>query len=303
MFRCARSLAGLLAAALSLPAAAQDEPSPTYQLKYHFSAGQMLEYAVENASTISVQVGDVADTVEHASESGKVLRVDSVDSDGNALVEARINYVRLTADHQAEHVEWDSRSGEQPPDDFRAVAETIGAPLGTVRVAPNGRVTVVTLRGAAAAGQTETDRQLDLLPVLPEAPVAVGDSWTEEFEVQIMATPTLKKSVSLQRLYTLKSVADGKARIDVRTIVLSPVRDPLEEGQLIQRTPSGAIVLDIAAGKLLSREMRIDKRVVGFQGPQTSLQVTGARNESLVSEEKAAAAEKPEGGLETSARP
>jgi hypothetical protein len=47
--------------------------------------------------------------------------------------------------------------------------------------------------------------------------------------------------------------------------------------------------------------MKIDQRVVGFQGPQTSLQVTGTRNESLASEEKVAAAQ--ESGIDTSARP
>jgi hypothetical protein len=217
-----------------------------------------------------------------------MFRVQSVDTHGNAVIEAQIDYVKLTADHQGEHIEWDNRTGEEPPDDFRGIEATIGEPLGTVRICPNGQVTVISLRGTTAAGESESAAQFDLFPLLPDDPVAVGDSWKEDFEVQIMATPTLKKSVALQRLYTLKSVTDGKATIDVRTIILSPIRDPLEEGQLIQRTPSGTVVLDIAAGRLLSRELKIDKRVVGFQGPQTSLQVTGTRNESLASEERVA---------------
>ena len=281
MLRSARFTAAVIALVVvpSFRVSAQDQPKPPYELKYQFAAGQMLEYSVENTSSIFVQVGDVADTVKHDEELGKVLRIHSVDSAGNAVLQAQIDYAKLTADHQTDHIEWDSRSGEAPPDDFRYVAETINGPLGTVRVSPNGEVTVISVRGAAPGAEAESSAQLDLFPHLPDAPVAVGDSWKEPFDVEIMATPTLKKSVSMQRLYTLKSVENGKATIDVRTIVLSPIRDPLEEGQLVQRTPSGTVIFDIAGGKLLSREMKIDKRVVGFQGPQTSLQVRGTRNE------------------------
>ena len=140
MIHSARSATALLAllASLTLQVTAEDEPQVTYELKYQFAAGQVLEYSVEDAKTIDVQVGDVADAVQQTLELGQVLRVDSIDADGNALIEARIDYAKLAADHQEEHIEWDSRSGEEPADEFRAIAETIGKPLGTVRLSPKG---------------------------------------------------------------------------------------------------------------------------------------------------------------------
>lgn len=285
VFTLSAAVLSCLSAGLTLG----EEPSAaTYRLAYQFEAGQTLEYVSEHASSIFVQVGDVADTVRNTVESGKRYEVVSVDEDGNAVLQPKIHYVRLTADHQGEHVEWDSRSREEAPAEFQSIADSLNAPLGTVQVSPAGAVTVVALRGSAADGAQLQGDQFDLFPTLPEQPITVGESWKENFEVQIHAQQNLKKKVSMQRLLTLKSVEKGRAVIDVRTLILSPIRDPLEEGQLIQRTPSGTITMDIETGKIISREMKIDKRVVGFQGPQTSLQVIGTRNESLAAEERAA---------------
>lgn len=273
---------------LAVPAVPADEPAATtYQLAYRFEPGQTLEYVSEHASTIFVQVGDVADTVRHTVESGKRYDVASVDESGKAVLQPQIHYVRLTAEHQGQHIEWDSRSGEDAPAEFEGIEETINVSLGSVEVTPAGGITVVSVRGAPAGHSQLQEDHFDLFPTLPEEPIAVGDSWKENFEVQILANQNLKKTISMQRLLTLKSVENGRAVIDVRTLILSPIRDPIEEGQLIQRTPSGTITLDIESGRLLSREMKIDKRVVGFQGPQTSLQVVGTRNESLAAEERA----------------
>ena len=103
----------------------------------------------------------------------------------------------------------------------------------------------------------------------------------------------LKKKIAMQREYTLRSVDNGIAEIDVRTAVLTPIQDPREEGQLIKRTPSGSFRLDMAQGRLLERIMKLDNKVVGFEGPHTALRVVGTRQESLGSEEKAAARPQP----------
>ena len=288
MPRCS-TLSAACAVILAATLVRADEPSATkHQLAYRFEPGQTLEYISEHTSTIFVQVGDAADTVSHTVESGKRYEVVSVDETGRAVLRPMIHYALLTADHQGQRVEWDSRSGEEAPEEFKGIDTTLNVALGTIEVTPSGVIKVVSLRGGAADASQLQEDHFDLFPTLPEEPIAVGESWKENFEVQILANQNLKKTVSMQRLLTLKSVEDGRAVIDVRTLILSPIRDPIEEGQLIQRTPSGTITLDIESGRLLSREMKIDKRVVGFQGPQTSLQVVGTRNESLAAEERAA---------------
>lgn len=279
------SLAAIVGLSLAVAATqAEETAAKKYQLRYRFQPGSILHYTVHNESTIDVQVGTAADTVQHATESGRVLRVVSLTDDGAAVLEVSIEYVKL----KAGEIEWDSRSGDDPPGGFSGIEETIGKPLVTITVSPTGELVAAEKGGVKAEAGDLDDAHFDLFPALPADPVAVGETWKEATQVDVMATPKLTRKVSLQRMYTLRGVQEGVATIDVRTIVLSPVRDPLEEGQLIQRTPSGSLRLHIDRGQLLERLLKIDNQVVGFQGPQTSLRVVGSRVESLSSEEKVA---------------
>jgi hypothetical protein len=216
-----------------------------------------------------------------------VLQSVRINDDGSSVLEISIEYVNLSADNGK--ISWDSRAGAPPPDEFEGIENTIGKPLMTITIAPNGSIVAAENDGKAAdKGQLEAT-QFDLFPVLPADPVAVGESWLEPFKVEVITSAKLPKTISLQRTYTLKSVKNGIAEIDVKTSVLTPIQDPLEEGQLIQRTPSGSLRLNIAEGRLLERVMKIDNQVVGFQGAQSALHVVGMRQESLESAVKAAA--------------
>jgi hypothetical protein len=268
-------------------AAADDAAATKYTLRYRFAADSALHYTVGNDSTIDVQVGATSESVQHGSESGRVLRTVSLNPDGSAVLEVSIDYVNLSAGNG--EISWDSRSGTEPPGEFKGIENTIGKPLMTVTVATSGTVTAAESNGKAVDKEHLAAAQFDLFPIFPDAAVAVGESWSEPFQVDVVTPSKLPKKVSLQRTYTLRAVDQGIAEIDVRTSVLTPIQDPLEEGQLIQRTPAGTLRIDLAQGRLLERVMKIDNKVVGFQGPQTALHVVGTRQESLGSEEKAAA--------------
>jgi len=262
--------------------------SQKYPLRLQFEPGAALHYTVGNESTIDVQVGTTSEKVSHSSESGRVLQSVKLNEDGSSVLEISIEYVNLAADNGK--IAWDSRSGQSPPAQFAGIDKTIGVPLMTITVAPSGAVIAAENNGKAADKAQLEATQFDLFPMLPANPVAVGESWTEPFKVEVLTSAKLPKSISLQRTYTLKSVNNGIAEIDVKTSVLTPIDDPLEEGQLIQRTPSGTLRLNIAQGRMLERVMKLDNQVVGFQGAQSVLHVVGTRQESLESAEKAAAA-------------
>lgn len=262
--------------------------SQKYPLRFQFEPGAALHYTVGNESTIDVQVGTESEKVSHSSESGRVLQAVKMNDDGSSVLEISIEYVNLTANNG--QISWDSRSAEAPPVQFAGIDKTIGVPLMTITVAPSGAVIAAENNGKAADKAQLEATQFDLFPLLPANPVAVGESWTEPFKVEVMTSAKLPTSISLQRTYTLKSVNNGIAEIDVKTSVLTPIQDPQEEGQLIQRTPSGTVRLNIAQGRMIERVMKLDNQVVGFQGAQSVLRVVGMRQESLESAEKAAAA-------------
>ncbi|MBL8848043.1 MAG: hypothetical protein JNG89_00075 [Planctomycetaceae bacterium] len=260
---------------------------PKHSLQYKFAADSALHYTVGNESTIDVQVSDTQEEVQHSSEAGRLLRTVSLNSNGSANLEVMIEYVNLSAGNSA--ISWDSRSGEPPPAQFQGIEKTVGRPLMIITVASTGEVIAAESDGKMADKSQLEAAQFDLLPLLPASPVAIGESWTEPFEVEVQTQAKLPRTISLQRLYTLRAIDNGIAEIDIRTNVLTPLQDPMEEGQLIQRTPSGTLRFDIARGRMLERIMKLDNKVVGWQGPQTTLHVVRTLQESLGSEEKAAA--------------
>jgi hypothetical protein len=205
-------------------------------------------------------------------------------------MEVTIERVRLSARGPETDFSWDSADEAPAPAELRGVKGTIGTPLGTITITPLGKIVDAKQRGAGSAAQQVKEGQLDFLPLLPEDPVAVGESWKQEYTLDIaIETPPYKRPVTLQRKFTLLSVESGIATIDERTFVLTPPRDPMEEAQLLKRTPIGTFTIDIEKGRLIQRELKIDNRVVGFQGPQTEMKVVGTRIDRYLPEAQTAA--------------
>lgn len=263
----------------------------TYELRYRFTEDQELHYRIHDQRRMEIQVAEIRESPRHTSNTIRRQRVVDVQDDGAATLELTLLRARLTAESGDERVEFDTAANEPPPAVFRPVLSTIGLPLGLVTVSPRGVVTDTQLLIPTQNEDAFSTEQRDLLPVLPEDPVAIGDVWRDPFEVDIQVSldQPLKKRIRLERVYSLESVDGGIATIAVRTVVLSPVQDGVQQGQLIQRTTHGTIQFDVERGLLLNRLVSLDNTVVGFQGPQSSLTVEGSHEDALVPDSELAA--------------
>jgi hypothetical protein len=275
---------------------AEDAPPPAdstkHTLRYRFVPDEALRYEIANHQTLELQAGGVAESVESEEISTKQFVIKNTDSSGAADLEVTIERVRLSARGPDANFTWDSAEETPAPAELRGVKGTIGTPLGTITVTPLGKIIDAQQRGAGSAAPQVKEGQLDLLPLLPEGPVAVGESWKQEFTLDIaIEAPPYKRPVTLQRKFTLLSVEKGIATVDERTFVLTPPRDAKEEAQLLKRTPIGTFTIDVEQGRLLQRELKIDSRVVGFQGPQTEMKVVGTRVDRYLPPAQTAAAD------------
>jgi hypothetical protein len=273
-----------------------DDAPKNWQLRYRFADDQELHYRIDDQKKIEVQVGGAGDTVRHTSHTLRRHLVKHVGEDGAATFELTILRVQMQASSGNDVIEFDSAVDEQPPAEFRGIQGTIGQPLGQVTISPRGVVSDTQLLIPAQNEEEFAAAQRDLMPILPESPVAVGDTWRDPFEVdvvvsadQLTAEKPLKKRIRLERVYSLEAVEDGIANIAVRTVVLSPVEDAFQEGQLIQRTTNGTVQFDVERGLLVDRTVTLENTVVGFQGPKTSLAVEGSHQDVLVPETDLAA--------------
>jgi hypothetical protein len=244
------------------------------QLKYKFAVGQSVHYEVTSDGDITTQVAEVSETTKNKSRSKKHFRVLSVTPEGEGDLEMTIDWVRLEAQFGDEKsVVYQSDDPELRPSQFKDVDAVVGKAQAVIRFSALGKL--VGRQGgdakanAAAANPTESY----LIP-LPEQPVAVGDTWKERFEVEVLTQDKLPLRVKMLRSFKLAEVAEGKAKIDFRTSILTPIEDPALSAQLIQRETAGQVLFDIETGTILSRNSSLDRTVVNPFGPKTSLRAT-----------------------------
>src|SRR5690606_8351280 len=94
------------------------------------------------------------------------------------------------------------------------------------------------------------------------------------------------KKIQTRQQFTLKEVKNGIASIGVETVILTPVRDPAIEAQLIQRYTAGTARFDIEQGRILSQHMELDKQVFGFRGEASTMHYETRFVETLLGEEE-----------------
>jgi hypothetical protein len=83
------------------------------------------------------------------------------------------------------------------------------------------------------------------------------------------------------------------ATIKVTYQVLSPI-DATIECQLVQRLMDGEVKFDMKSGRVIGQRMEIDKRILGFAGPTSSMQYIMMMEEKLLDPGQKVAANWPE---------
>ncbi len=275
-------VSGVLAGAIPVIAA---DASEKYTLRYKFLAAKNVGYTVENISAVELHQGEAEQQVQHRELTDKHYQVINVDLQGNCILDLSIDRVQMSAAVDGgESVEFDSRTGDAPPPEFEGVAEKIGQPHVRVKVSPLGEV--LSLQWLQKDEQqpltAKNAGNLDILMRLPEEPVGIGDVWKERFETDISVGESLQKAVTIQRTYRLTAVNGNVASIQLDTSVITPLREPEQEAQLIQKTPSGTIEFDLERGLMLSRQTKVDQQVVGFSGPKSFIRNVTTRTERYV---------------------
>jgi hypothetical protein len=275
---------------------AADDDSDAVRLAYKFRAQESIHLEYKQDMTMNIRYAERKRTMFSQTIADKHLRVISVDAEGNALVEPVIDRTRMTSRQDDEpESKFDSAEGpEACPAIYRPILATVGKPLVRIKFAANGELLEATSvnGGPALAEDIERDPTLNFLIVFPPTPVRVGETWKDEFEVHVTLDKTLKQGVKLRREYRLLKLEGTRAEIELKTICLTPLRDPKIEMQIANRLLVGRIVFDHQLGQILSREMRVDCEVVNGIGPQTLVRTSMTQSERMVSNPKLARRER-----------
>jgi len=277
----------LIACSLAGPAAAEDADSllaryeaakarattQAYELRYQFTVGETLEYQVNHVVDIETTVQGDTQRARTGSASLKRWLIEAATPDEVTLVHSvsdvkmwnRLHAKAPDGTIKEYDTQYDSKSGEKPPQGYEDVAENVDQPLTRVCVDRAGAV----LKRQELADHTSVSEAL-LMP-LPAEAMKVGGSWHRDSYVIAEDPQGPRQRVKLRRLYKLESVEEAIAHISVRTQVLTPVHDPRIHMRLVKHLSRGEITFDVAAGRLLSRELKLDEIVIGFSGANSSM--------------------------------
>jgi len=252
-------------------ASGQDKPAAEtakYLLRYQFTKGEALRWEVIQQSAVQTSASTSTQTAETVSKSTKLWTVTDVAADGTATFVHSVEDVDMRHKLSGrEEVRYNSRVDKTPPPGYKSIGEAVGVPLSIVKIDRQGKILHRERKDVKAAAKNEG---LMTIP-LPDDPVAIGDSWSYPFDVDVSLERGMTKKIKLVQKFTLRSVATGVATIEVSTQILTPIHSPAIEAQLIQSTAAGTVKFDIDAGHVLQQQMDVDKRVVGFRGEATSI--------------------------------
>jgi len=270
------AVAGGLLAVTAVRAAEPVAAPAGVLLRYAFGAGDELTSAVAHRALTETTMNGVTQSVETSTDSTRTWKVVAVDEAGAATHEQVVEEVTMTSRSSDQgEVRWSSAGLTDPPPGYEGVRQSLGVPLVRLRVASDGRILErLELRPCPAAATGD----LVLVP-FPEEPIAVGHEWTVPDEVVVEVPGGPRKAVRTRLRYRLERLDDGIATIAVDTTVLTPVDDPRLEARLLERIWAGTIRFDVEAGRIVGRRTAIDRRVVGFGGPQSSVRYKASLEE------------------------
>jgi hypothetical protein len=255
--------------------------SKKYELRYKLDRGDVVRYEVTHRASIHTTIEKTTEEAQTQTDSVKAWKVTDVLPEGDiefTNVVEKVHMKNQLPDHDA--TEYDSTKDATPPAGYDDAAKAVGVPLSVMRITPQGKV----IRRDMKVHNQGAEDDAPIVLRLPEKRVAIGDTWDEPFEIQVKIDKTNTKTIQTRRHHKLANVKNGIATIEVTYQVLSPI-DAQIEMQMVQRLMQGEARFDIEKGRVIGQKMNIDKRIIGFAGPTSSMQYVMKMEESIIADD------------------
>jgi hypothetical protein len=276
----------LLLLTLLVGLTAYAEESPKYDLKYKFKAGEVLRSTVLHKATVETTIQGNRQTAETRTTSVKAWKVSDVKPDGTTTFVHMVESIDMWHKMQGrQEMRYNSLTDKVPPQGFEDAAKRVGIPLSVITMDERGKV----LHRDEKLDKATTNPTPITVP-MPAEPVEIGHEWTSPYAITLQTPSGGMKNIELRQSYSLKSVQTGVATISVETQVLTPLSDPGLEAQLIQHMTNGNLKFDVDAGRLISQVTDLDRRVIGFNGPASSMHYLTRVEETMLSDNDRTAA-------------
>ncbi|MBM4070729.1 MAG: hypothetical protein FJ271_17505 [Planctomycetes bacterium] len=246
---------------------------------FRWQKGQSLTYRVQH----DTKVTDVlpGSRLVMASRLSLVKRweIDTVDDQGTATIRLKVIAMRNEQLRpNAEPLVFDSENPDKSTPELHAqMSKFIGKVLAVLRVDAQGNV-VKTLEGSA----TQFASDLPFLIRLPFAEPKEGQGWERPADFTL-APPfgTGEKYQAVQQCQVTK-LNNGQAQLQVSTTIKNMPQSPSAQLPLVQKQSAGEVAFDVAAGRIVRADLRVDREIMGHQGPGSSYRFESRYTEHFV---------------------
>ncbi|MFP6650094.1 MAG: hypothetical protein VB817_11560 [Pirellulaceae bacterium] len=252
-----------------------------YLLQYRFHKGESMKMKVVQLVSMQTRIDGNDQNVQSRSVSTRRWDVKKVDEDGNVTFTHTIMQASMWQKATGkDEIRYDSTKDAKAPETYRAIAEKLGKPISTITMTREGKL----LQRKDQARQF--DAGIDSLAIpLPGTSIRLGFRWYTPEKLRIRTETGTYRTVQLRRQYRLEKVQAGVATISISTQVLTPLDDPKVKSQIVQRLQDGSIRFDIERGRILSRQLDLDQRVIGFHGPTSLMHYLARTREDVVEDD------------------
>ena len=245
-----------------------DPKGKTYLLRYHFKPGETVRWNVFRQGRTQTSVSGTTQISETITKSTKMWKIIEVNKDGSFVFENQTEGVdmwhKMTG---CDEVHFNSKEDKEPPHGFEGALDRIGKPLARITLDPLGNIKK---RVELVEKHTEDEKVTPLTIPLPKEAISLGHVWRIRDDVYVSLENKTTKKIRIHQAFTLKEVKDDVATIDVQTQILTPVHNPEIEVKLINQCMHNTIRFDIKLGRIISQTQELDKKVIGFRGPDSS---------------------------------
>ena len=260
-----------------LARAAKRLTQPTYLLKYKFRKGESIFWETEQVDSGEVSLQKKKELTKSRTLSTKKWRIVEVEENGDFVVTQSLLDVDLwqQIDNQPP-ISYDSRIDTRPHPRFEDVADTVGIELVSFKARKNGELVY------KKANYSDIDLGVGgIIVQFPEKPIPLGGKWYQPSELKVPLPTGQLKRVKIRRAFELVDVKNEVASIRVDTQILTPIRDPEIEVQLIHQITRGTLRFDMKMGRILSREFNWNRTVQGFSTADSLKKYIGRFKETL----------------------
>jgi hypothetical protein len=269
-----------LAAGLTFHPAAQAQMAAW---QFRSSPGQVLCYRVEHVTSATELVGGSKNSVITKLNLVKRWR-DLGPEKGKAGTRYALSLASLrleTTRANGEVLWFDSADPKKSTPELRPqLSKLVGPVLAVLRVDATGNVLEIIESKHGPASRF--DSELPFVVLLPGGTPRVGQTWERAYRVTLAPPQGTGEKYDAAQKFECKQVRDGMATIALTTVFPKLPESPLDQVPLLQVQPQGVAVFDIAAGRLHSARLRIDKELSDYQGKGSSYRFQSEYSEQYV---------------------